>query len=243
MSSKPSIHEGHRKRMKERFCREGLDNFNEINVLELLLFYCVQRKDTNPLAHRLLEHFGKLSNVLEASREELTQVEGVTENVAIYLSLIKEVSRYYMVNQTEKPSILTSIDGCAQYIRPYFVGRPFETVFLLCLDAKCKVICCKKISEGSVNSAPISSRKVVEMALHSKATSVVLAHNHPSGVAIPSVEDVQVTSRISSALKGVDVILVDHIVFGDDGDYVSMVQSKSYAPELRESVEIIGSGL
>lgn len=243
MSSTPSIHEGHRKRMKERFCREGLDSFNEINVLELLLFYCVQRKDTNPLAHRLLNHFGNLSNVLEASREELSQVEGVTENIAVYLSLVKEVSRYYMVNQTQKPSILTSIDDCAQYIRPYFVGRSYETVFLLCLDAKCKVICCKKISEGSVNSAPISSRKVVETAILSKATSVVLAHNHPSGVAVPSVEDVQVTGRISSALQGVDVILVDHIVFGDDGDYVSMALSKSYAPELRADVQVIGSGL
>ncbi len=242
MSSDSSIHKDHRKRVKERFCREGLDNFNEINVLELLLFYCVQRRDTNPLAHRLLDHFGKLSNVLEATREELMQVEGVTENIAVYLSFIKDVSRYYMVNQSEKPVVLTSIDECAKYIRPYFVGRPVETVFLLCLDAKCKVICCKKVSEGGVNSAPISSRKVVEMAILSKATSVVLAHNHPSGIAVPSVEDVQVTGRICTTLKGVDVTLVDHIVFGDDGDYVSMVQSKCYAPELREDVQIIGGG-
>lgn len=240
MSASPSIHQGHRKRLKERFCREGLDNFNEINVLELILFYCVQRKDTNPLAHRLLAHFGKLSNVLEASREELIQVEGVTENIAIYLSMIKEVSRYYMVNQMEKATALRSIEACAEYMRPYFVGRPVETVFMLCLDAKCKVICCKKVSEGGVNSTPLSSRKVVETAIHSKATSVVLAHNHPSGVAVPSVEDVQVTNHIGSALKSVDVILVDHIVFGDN-DYVSMAQSDRYAPQLREDVEIIGS--
>lgn len=243
MPSNPSIHKDHRKRIKERFCREGLDNFNEINVLELLLFYCVQRRDTNPLAHSLLAHFGTVSNVLEASREELMQIEGVTEHIAIYLSMVKEVSRYYMVNQTQKPVALATIDECAQYMSPRFVGRTYETVFLLCLDAKCKVIGCKKVSEGSVNSAPISTRKVVEAAILSKATSVVLAHNHPSGIAVPSVEDIQVTGRISNALKAVDVILVDHIVFGDDGDYVSMVQSRSYAPEVRESVEIIGSGL
>ncbi len=243
MSTETSIHKDHRKRVKERFCREGLDNFNEINVLELLLFYCVQRRDTNPLAHRLLEHFGKLSNVLEATREELMQVEGMSENMAVYLTLIKDVSRYYMVNQTAAPSMLTTIDECAKYIRPYFVGRPLETVFLLCLDAKCKVICCKKVSEGGVNSAPISTRKVVETALFSKATSVVLAHNHPSGFAVPSLEDLRVTRSISDALKAVEVTLVDHMIFGDDGDYVSMAQSQRYAPELREDVEVIGSGL
>lgn len=240
MSSKPSIHEGHRKRLKERFCREGLDNFNEVNVLELMLFYCVQRRDTNPMAHRLLTHFGNLAGVLDASREELMQVEGITENIAIYLSMIKDVSRYYLVNQPDQPQLLQSIDACARYMRPNFVGRSNETVFLLCLDAKCKVLCCKKISEGSVISTPISSRKVVETALNAKAASVVLAHNHPSGIAIPSPEDVAVTRRLSSTLNGVDVILVDHIVFGDDGDYVSMVQSRKYAPELRDNVQVIG---
>lgn len=240
MSSNPSVHQGHRQRLKERFCREGLDNFNEINVLELLLFYCVQRKDTNPLAHRLLQHFGKLSHVLDASREELIQVEGVTENIAVYLSLVKEISRYYMVNQTERKLSLRSIEACADYMWSHFVGRSVETVYLLCLDAKCKVLCCKKISEGGVISAPISSRKIVETALNAKATSVVLAHNHPSGIAIPSAEDIRITQQISNVLNGVDVYLVDHIVFGDDGDYVSMVQSRNYAPELREDVQIIG---
>ena len=107
---------------------------------------------------------------------------------------------------------------------PRFFGRTRETVFLLCLDAKCKVLCCKEIGEGSVNTASISVRKVVETALAANATTVVLAHNHPSGIAVPSNEDIQTTQRIAAALSAVEIHLADHIVVAD-GDYVSMVQS------------------
>ena len=99
-----------------------------------------------------------------------------------------------------------------------------ETVFLLCLDAKCKVLCCKEVGEGSVNSAAISVRRIVEVALASNATTVVLAHNHPSGLAIPSEEDIPTTRRVAAALNTVEIILADHIVVADD-DFVSMVQS------------------
>ena len=231
-------HNGHRKRLKDRFCNEGLNDFDEINALELLLFYCVPRRDTNPLAHRLLARFEKFTSVLEAPREELLQVEGVTENVAVFLSLIREANGYYEKKRKKDIKILRTIGECADYMKNYFSGCSVETVYLLCLDAKCKLLCCKKVGEGSVNSAPLSSRKVVETAILSRATSVVLAHNHPSGVAIPSVEDVQVTSLIGNALKGVDVVLVDHIIFGDE-DYVSLVQSKMYTPELRENIQIL----
>lgn len=230
MRKEPSLHTGHRKRLKERYCLDGLDNFDEINVLELILFYCIQRRDTNPLAHRLLEHYGSLTRVLEAPREELMSIEGVTENVATYLSLIKDVGRYYMVNRADKPRVLQNLDQCAEYLRPYFIGRSSETVFLLALDAKCSVIGCRMLSEGSVNSAPLTPRMVVEAAIHTRASSVVMAHNHPSGVAVPSTEDIQLTKRIAQALKGVDVILVDHLVFGNDEDYVSMVQSNYHNP-------------
>ena len=107
---------------------------------------------------------------------------------------------------------------------PRFFGRKVETVFLLCLDAKCKVLCCKEVGEGSVNSAGISIRRIVETALGANATSVVLAHNHPSGMALPSAEDIQTTRRVAAALNTVDILLADHIVVADD-DFVSMVQS------------------
>ena len=219
-----SIHEGHRQRLKERFRLEGLDNFTDVQVLELALFYCVPRKDTNPIAHALLEHFGSLSQVLEASVTELQKVEGIGENAALYLTMLPQIGRYYMVDRTQREVILPTIDKCGEYLTPFFFGRPMETVFLLCLDAKCKVLCCREVGQGGVNSAGISVRKIVETAIGANATSVVLAHNHPSGLALPSPEDIQTTRRVAAALAAVEIHLADHIVVAD-GDYVSLAQS------------------
>ena len=225
-----SIHDGHRQRLKERFLREGLDNFEQLQVLELLLFYCIPRQDTNPIAHALLDRFGSVSKVLEATPEELKKVPGVGESAALFLSLIMATGRYYLVNQKEKDTILTSIEKCGQYLLPFFHGRRNETVFLLCLDAKCKVLSCKEVGEGSVNSAAVPIRRIVEMALGDNATSVVLAHNHPSGLALPSGEDIQTTRRLSLALRAVEIEIVDHVVVAD-GDYVSLAQSGMYNPQ------------
>ena len=219
-----SIHKGHRERLKQRFLEEGLDNFTDIQVLELLLFFAIPVKDTNPLAHALLDHFGSLSQVLEADVEELKKVPGIKDHAATLLALVTQLCRYYQVSSAQQNQVLATLEDCGRYLVPRFFGRTKETVFLLCLDAKCKVLCCKEIGEGSVNSASISVRKVVETALAANATTVVLAHNHPSGIAVPSNEDIQTTQRIAAALSAVEIHLADHIVVAE-GDYVSMVQS------------------
>ena len=219
-----SIHKGHRERLKNRFLENGLDDFTDIQVLELLLFYAIPRRDTNPIAHGLLNRFGSLAQVLEAPVEELKKVEGIGQEAAVFLHMIPAAGRYYMVDKTVQSKVLRTIEECGEYLMPFFFGRKVETVYLLCLDAKCKVLCCKEIGEGGVNSAGISIRKIVETALAANATSVVLAHNHPSGIAIPSTDDIQTTRQLALALRAVDVHLVDHIVVADD-DYVSMVMS------------------
>ena len=219
-----SIHGGHRDRLKKRFLQQGLDSFTDIQALELLLFYSVPRQDTNPIAHRLLSRFGSLSQVLEAPAEELMQVEGIGEHSALLLRLINEMGRYYLVDRAQREQVLPTIEDCARYLLPCFYGRTVETVFLLCLDAKCKVLSCREVGEGSINSAGISVRRIVETAIREGASTVVLAHNHPSGIALPSAEDIQTTRRIAAALQSVEVQLADHIVVAD-GDYVSMVQS------------------
>ena len=225
-----AMHSGHRRRLKDRFEKEGLDNFEQHQVLELLLFYCVPRVDTNPIAHALLDRFGSLAQVLEAPASELMRVPGVGENTATFLTLINDVGRYYQVNRAARPTILTTVEQCGNYLVPRFYNRRNETVFLLCLDAKCKVLCCKEVGEGSVNSAAVPIRRLVEMALGANATSVVIAHNHPSGFALPSDEDVCTTRRLALALAAVEIQLVDHIVVAED-DYVSMLQSGVYHPE------------
>ena len=222
-----SIHEGHRQRLKERFLREGLDNFEEHQVLELLLFYGIPQRDTNEIAHELIREFGSLPNVLEASPEDLRKVKYIGDNVATLFQLITAVARYYQVSRAMREVILTSIDACGKYLVPFFHSRQNETVFLLCLDAKCKVLCCEKVGEGSVNSAGIPIRKIVEMALKANATSVILAHNHPSGLAIPSGEDIQTTRRVALALDAVEIGLADHIIVADN-DWVSLSQSGLY---------------
>ena len=219
-----SIHKEHRQRMRERFLAEGLDHFTEYQVLELMLFYVIPRRDTNPIAHALIDRFGSLSQVLEAPVEELEKVDGIGPNAALLLNLITAVARYYAVNRTEKQKILRTIEDCGDYLKSFFVGRRSEMVYLLCLDAKCKVLGCREVGEGSVNSANVPLRRVVEIALGLNASSVVLAHNHPSGLALPSGEDIATTQRVAAALSAVDVHLVDHIIVADD-DFVSLVQT------------------
>ena len=218
------MHDGHRARVKKRFLEEGLDSFSDIQALELLLYYVIPRVDTNPIAHGLLEHFGSLSQVLEAGVDELQKVKGVGENAAVFLTLIPQIGRFYLVDRTKQASILPTLDSCAQYLLPRFFGRKTETVFLLCLDAKCKLLCCKEVGQGGTNSTGISIRKIVETAIGVNASTVVLAHNHPSGLAVPSPEDIQTTRQIAQALRAVEITLADHIIVADD-DYVSIALS------------------
>lgn len=219
-----SIHKDHRKRTRERFFFEGLDHFSEYEALEILLYYAIPRKDTNPIAHALIDRFGSLEQVLDAPIEELEKVPGITRNVAVLIKLVTEMGRLYLVKRGENNKILRTIQECGEYLKPHFFGRVNETVFLLCLDAKCKVLGCREVGEGSVNSANVPIRRIVEIALNTNASSVILAHNHPSGLALPSGEDIATTRRVAAALSTVDVQLVDHIIVADD-DFVSLAQS------------------
>ena len=225
-----SIHDGHRQRLKKRFQTEGLDHFEELQVLELLLFYCIPRQDTNPIAHALLDRFGNLAQVMEAPVEELKKVPGMGEGAAVVLSLIHSFDRRYQISKNAHTKILNSIEACGQHLISCFKNLRNETVYLLCLDAKCKLLCCKEVGEGSVNSAAVPIRRIVEVALGANATSVILAHNHPSGLAFPSDEDKLTTRRVAMALNAVEIQLVDHIIVAED-DFVSLVQSGMYQPD------------
>ena len=222
--------EGHRKRLRGRFREEGLDHFDEVNVLELLLFYAKPRTDTKALARELLNRFGSLSRVLEATAAELETVDGIGENTSTLLTLIPQLGRYYLVNRSENPKILNSTEKYGKFLVDNFHGRRDESVFLLCLDAKCKMLACQMVGQGSVSSANVPIRKIVELALSANATTVILAHNHPSGIAIPSEEDKVATERLAVALNAMDIILADHVVVSDE-DFVSLAQSGIFDPK------------
>ncbi len=212
--------------MKDRFVRYGLDNFDDHNVLEILLFYAIPRGDINPVAHELISRFGKLSDVFDAPIEELKKVSGIGDNAATLIKLIPQISRRYMISRSISVAdvYLTDSKKAGRFIVPYFYGEREETVYMICLDAKCKVLNCRMMFRGEVNSANVSMRKIVENALAYSTTSVIIAHNHPSGIALPSKEDERTTERIIDALGSVDIALADHIVVADE-DFVSMADN------------------
>jgi len=219
-----SIHDGHRERMKQRFLRTGLESFDDLTALELTLFFAIPRQDTNPIAHRLIDKFGTLAGVLEAPAEELRKVEGVGESTVILLTLLPQITRRHLTERNSRGTILNTTEKCGEYLAPRFFGERDEIVYLLCLDAKCKVLDCRMLFRGGVNTAGVSVRKIVEAAIACNATSVVLAHNHTSGIALPSYEDEQTTRQLKKALDAVEIQLADHIIVAGD-DFVSMADS------------------
>lgn len=208
--------EGHRQRLKDRFLKEGLDNFEQHNALELLLFYTLPRVDTNPIAHELIDRFGSFSGVLDAQPEELMSVNGISEHTATFLKLIPEVSRFYLTDKQIKTADLSSLTAIGDFLVRKYVGIITETVYMLLLDNKYSLISCIKVHDGSVSSAAVSIRKMAEIALNRKACAVVLAHNHPGGLPIPSPDDINVTHTFENALNTLEIHFVDHYIIADD---------------------------
>ena len=218
------VHDGHREHMRQRFLAGGLQGFGEHEALELLLFYAIPRRDTNELAHQLVERYGSLSAVLKAPVEDLAQFPGLGERSAVLLRLVPEICRLAREKERDREIILNSVDLAAQYLVDRFAGERNEVVYQLCLDRKGKLLACKRLGEGGISSTALSIRTIVENAVLTGASAVILSHNHPSGVALPSAEDMAATKQISDALKTIDVPLVDHIIVAD-GESVSFSQS------------------
>lgn len=220
-----SVHEGHRERMRRQMKTSGMDSLSDVQVLEVALYYAIARRDTNEIAHALLRRFGSLSGVLEAPRAELLKIDGVGESAADLLLLFIQMERRHLMDRAGRETILDTTYKCAQYLMPRFIGEQEEVVYLLCLDAKCKALDCSLIHRGAVNMTAISVRKIVKAALDHNATSVVVAHNHPSGLALPSREDRATTLALKAALDAVDVVLVDHVIVADE-DFVSLADDE-----------------
>ena len=223
------IHDGHREKMRRRFLETGLEGFADHEALELLLYYAIPRRDTNPIAHALMERYDSLSGVLNAPVEDLEKVEGIGESAAILLSLVSRLSRKARIADASQETILNSSERAGAYLLERFAGERRELVFLLCLDRKGRLLACKRLAEGDVASADLNIRKVVEMALLTSASAVILAHNHPSGLATPSQEDLFLTRYIQDSLKPLGITLYDHVILTDD-DMVSLRDSRYLTP-------------
>lgn len=228
-------HEGHRARMKERFLANGLKGFSDHEILELLLFYAIPYRDTNPLAHRLVDQFGSWIQVVNADYHDLLEVEGVTPHVASLLTLVGQATtRYYRDLTTNGVVQLCSPYEMAEYLVPWFLGEKDESVVLVSLDNKNKVLNATRIFEGSVNSAQFNVRLAVQQALRDNATQVVLAHNHPNGFCFPSEADIRTTAYMIEVLKPLDIRLVDHLIVCE-GDCLCLSQLESSRHIFRQS--------
>ena len=210
------MHKDHRKHTKDRFLSEGLDSFEPHNELELLLFYSIPQKDTNETAHMLINRFGSLSAVFDAPYDDLLTVPGISEHSATLIKLIPAISRRYAMEKNSKVTKLSSIEDIGKYLVARYLGVTEETVLLLLLDNKFGLIDCVKVHEGSVNSSAITMRKLIETALFKRASMVVLAHNHPSGVALPSSDDLFTTQQVKRAFDLVEIGMLAHIIVAGD---------------------------
>ncbi|MBR1845513.1 MAG: DNA repair protein RadC [Oscillospiraceae bacterium] len=219
-----NIHDGHRKRTKQKFLENGGDGLHDHQLLELILFYAHPQGDVNPLAHQLEGRFGTLRAVLEASPEELVQVVGVSYHTAALLKLFPAVMRRLHEQEIKPGTPVTSIEEAAEVLRHCFVGLTAETLYLLTTDAKGKLLACDRISQGAIDAVLLDQRRIVEKIIQRRASQAYLAHCHPTGLALASREDIWATRRLRQTLELLNVRLNDHLIFAD-GDYVSMVQS------------------
>lgn len=210
------MHKDHRKHTKDRFLAEGLDSFEPHEILELLLFYSIPQRDTNGIAHELINRFVSLSAVLDAPYEDLLDVPGISEHSATLIKLIPAISRRYALEKNSKVTRLATIEDIGRYLVARYLGVTEETVLLLLLDNKYRLIECVKVHEGSVNSSAITMRKLVETALFKRASFAVLAHNHPDGIAIPSSDDIFTTQQAKRAFDLIEIKLIGHIIVAGD---------------------------
>ena len=214
-------HAGHRQRMRERFIRQGLEGFAPHEILELLLFYAIPRQNTNPLAHRLIDHFGSLHGVLEAPVEELMKVEGVGESAAVLLSLFFHTARQLEFSREKALELISNRMEAEAHCRRLLNGLKQEHLYAVCLNGQMGVISDVLIAKGTISEVPAYPRLVVEAALRHNAHAVVMCHNHPGGQLVPSQVDVESTYAISHLLAGIGITLADHIIVSN-GQTLSM---------------------
>lgn len=220
--------EGHRKRLKQKYIDNGIHGLSDVEVLELILFYAVPRKDTNPLAKRLLNRFENLWNIVEAPVSELEKVEGLGDGVFLFLRILKD---FALLHSSQKKNIGKYIGISADigyYLLDKYSGYKIEIVILICLNARQQIISEKIISKGNDSSVNISLTTIVEEARKTGSSIVILAHNHPSGLAIPSYQDVKTTRQLHKDLRNLKITLLDHIIF-EAKDFISMYESDLFS--------------
>ncbi len=222
------MHEGHRERVRQKCRLNGLESFADHEVLELLLFYANKRGDTNATAHRLMDAFGSISAIFEAPYDELIKINGVGDVAATLITTVPQLFRRYTQDKARKTKVIATKADAEAYLVPKFFGLRNERVGIISLDIQNRINNFSFVSEGTVGIAQLDVRKVVETALRDNADSIILAHNHPSGVAAPSRKDIETTQAVIKAFEPIGIRVSDHIILSDSETF-SMFSSERLA--------------
>jgi len=215
----PHHHEGHRDRVRTRYRISGLEGFHDHEVLELLLYYCYPRGDTNERAHEMLAEFGSLCNLLEADVETLMERLNCKERIAVLLNLMPALANRYFRSKWSRNFAITSERIAGEYAIDLFVGHTSERFYVLCLDSQRRLNNVSLISKGTIDESAVYPREVVKVAIQDKVTGVILTHNHPGGSLKPSRADIEVTRQIVEGLAFIGVDVLDHIIVAGDTYY------------------------
>lgn len=214
---KDNIHKGHRQKIRNQFYEAGLGHMPDHVVLEFLLYFGIPYKDTNEIAHNLINTFGSFDAVFRADVNDLKGVKGMTENAACLIKLLLPLYNRYTQCQTSKKPSLMSAKEIADFMRPRYEGTYNEKVFLLCFDSDHCLISTRLLATGDVSQAHFSFRDIADIVLETKTRNVVLVHNHPYAISMPSKEDIEVTKKLKDFLSYLKVELDDHIIIADTG--------------------------
>ncbi len=226
MKDPTCCHSEHRKRMKQRFLEQGFESFSDHEKLEFLLYYALPRQDTNPIGHALIESFGSLSGVFDASIEDLCKVKGISEHTATLIKLMPQLMRSYLCDSRKTRKNVSDEKAAAEYFCTRFLGITSEEIHAAFLDNSMNIIECAEIGSGASTNTQVNVKKMISIALSTNCANVILAHNHPGGIAIPSNSDLSTTTSCRLALEMIGVKLVEHYVIAGNS-YVGIINMKT----------------
>ena len=209
---------GHRDRMKKKYAEQGAGAFYDYQLLEMLLFYAIPRKDVKPIAKELLEKFGSMDNLLTADIQQISSVKGVGESTALLIKLVADINKN-AIDGREKQIPVRSVKQASEYFKKLLENETKERFAVMLLDNGSKLQYSGIIGEGTFGMAEVPMKTLTRLVSDHHATGLIIAHNHPKGFAEPSDADIDITLVIRDFMKKLDVSLRDHIIIGANGVY------------------------
>lgn len=212
-------HYGHRQRMKDKIKQGLYETFKPHEVLEYLLTYTIPQKNTNDTAHLLLETFGSLSDVMDATYQDLLNVKGIGSETALFLTTLPKICASYQASKLDEKTHLTCVADCLKYFRSYrHIGKT-EVMKIACVSAGNKLMRVFEVNNDSANSVNFEIRNLVEKILPTKTTGIIILHNHPDGSCTPSKADIEATKQIATACYALGITLLDHIIYNEKSHF------------------------